>query len=230
MQSFYSFCCGADDEESRNKPVYKDGTFWTMLGVLVAAMVLTSLVSASGALMKYDKSADADLKRDLFFIPVPEWVIPLVWFGIYVLYFLGVYLMYRRINQNTDISADKRNRSKSYMWLLYIVVLVSNFLWSWAYLGAGEHTVAFLFLATMLAAVICQIVLTGSKGWGGSPTGAWWFFWPMIAYFALVAVPINFSSAFMSNGKHEEYNRTIRKSKGFNPLKSISKDLSSLAI
>lgn len=229
MQSLYTFCCGDDSDESRNKPVYKDGTFWTMLGVLVASMVLSSLVAGASKLAKFDASIDKEINRDLFFIPVPEWVVPLLWLGVYITYFLATYFMFRRINNNLNISADRRNKSKSYLWLLYIVVLVSNFLWSWSYLGVGESMVGFVFLATLLAAFVCQLCLCGQASWGGAMNGAWWLYIGMFLYLFL-AVPLNFSSAFMSNGKFEEYNQTIRKPKSFNPFKSVSKDLSSLAI
>lgn len=229
MQSFISYCYG--DEESRNQPVYKDGTFWTMLGVMVLTVVLSSIVAVPNRLTKYEHREGALIDKELFFLPVPEWVVPLFHLAVYVTYFLGVYLMYRRINDNDEISSDKRNKSKSYMWLLYIVVLSTNFLWTWTYLGSGEPVIAFVFLIALSAAVICQILLAGSKGWGGDVNGAWWLLWPMVVYLLLVAIPLNFSTAFMSNGKSEKSNKSMRKKGGSsgNPLKSLSKSLSSLA-
>lgn len=235
MQSLYNLCCGSDSasDESRNKPVYKDGTFWTMLGVLIAAMILTSLVAVSSKLMKYDERADSILKRGLFFIPVPEWTIPIIWLGLYVLYFLATYLTFRKINANTCITPDQRRKSKSYMWMLYIVFLSANFLWSWTYLGMGEHMIAFVFLAAVIAALVCQMVLAGNKKWGGEVKGAWFMFLPFVIYLGLIALPLNFSSAFFSDGKHEKFNMTIRKNSGekksFLPSK-LRKNLDDLAI
>ncbi len=229
MQSLYTFCCGDDSEESRNKPVYKDGTFWTMLGTLVAYMVVTSVVAGSSRLIKWDRALDRELNRDLFFIPVPEWIIPLFALGVYATFFLATYLMFRRVNNNTCISADRRNKAKSYIWLLYLVVLSAHFLWSWAYLGAGESVVGLAFMAAMIAAFVCLVCLTGQTSWGGAASGSWWLYAGMLFYFVL-AVPINISSAFWSNGRHENYNRTIRKGGSLNPFKSLSRDLNSLAL
>ena len=199
MQSFYSFCYGTDDEEGRNKPVYKDGTFWTMLGVIVAAVILTSIVANMGHNMTYRGWASSMLKSELFFLPLPMWLMPIVWLGLYALYFLGVYLMYRRINANCEICPERRNKSKSYMWLLYIVFLTSNFLWAWALFGAAQPMVAMVFLGFMIAAIVCQLVLTGKTSWGGAPNGAWYFLWAMAAYLFLIALPLNVLAAFMKD-------------------------------
>lgn len=199
MQSFYSFCYGTDDEEGRNKPVYKDGTFWTMLGVIVAAVILTSIVANMGHNMTYRGWASSILKSELFFLPLPMWLMPIVWLGLYALYFLGVYLMYRRINANCEICSERRNKSKSYMWLLYIVFLTSNFLWAWALFGAAQPMVAMVFLGFMIAAIVCQLVLTGKTSWGGAPNGAWYFLWAMAAYLFLIALPLNVLAAFMKD-------------------------------
>lgn len=210
MQDLYSFFCGGDDERSRNKPVYRDGTFWTMLGTIIAAALLSSLVAGKSRLMRWDRSIARELRHDLFFIPVPEWVVPIFALGVYVTYFLATYLMFRRINQSSDISTDRRNKAKSYMWLLFLVVLVSHFLWSWAYLGEGEPMLGLVFLMAMIAAFIVQVVMCAQSSWGGAMKGSWWLFIGMFLYFFL-ALPLNFSSVFLSNGKMEHLNKTIRK-------------------
>lgn len=230
MQDLYSFFCGDDSDESRNKPVYKDGTFWTMLAAVVIAAVMSSLVAGKARLIQWDKSLDKELKDDLFFIPVPEWVIPLLALGVYITYFLATYLMFRRINASTHISTDRRNKSKSYMWLLYLVVLISHFLWSWAYLGEGEPLLGLVFMMAMIAAFAVQVILASQKSWGGAMNGAWWLFIGMFIYL-LLGLPINFSSAFMSNEKFKDKSKSIRKkSNSMNPFKKVSDDLSGLAL
>ena len=229
MQDLYSFFCGCDGDESRNKPVYMDGTFWTMLGVTVAAAVLSSLVAGESRLIRWDSRMKGEMRRDLFFIALPEWVMPLLAVGVYVTYFLATYLMFRRINASTSISTDRRNKAKSYMWLLFLVVLVSHFLWSWAYLGEGEPVLGLIFMLAMIAAFIVQVVMCAQHSWGGAMNGSWWLFLGMFLYFFL-ALPLNVSSAFMSNGKWEKQNKTIRKDNPKSVFTAVSNDLSELAL
>jgi tryptophan-rich sensory protein len=228
MQSFISYCYG--DETSRNKPVYKDGTFWTMLGVTAASMVVASMAALPSRLARYSTRASALFDKELFFISVPEWVLPVFYLIAYVCTFLAVYFMYRRINANTDISYDRRNKAKSYTWLLFIIMMVANPLWSWTYLGMGEPAFAFLFLAVLFAALACLMVMHGLEKWGGKMTGAWYLYLTPLIYYLAIALPLNFQSAFTKDGKTKFKNRSQRKSgsgrssgsAGFSVLSSLA--------
>lgn len=226
--SFLNWCYG--DESRSNAPAYKDGTFWTMLAAMAISLILASVVAVPSRLTRFESRAGALIDKELFFIPVPEWIIPVFFLAMHVTLFLGVYLTYRNINANTNISAERRNKSKSYMWLLYLVTLVSNFLWVWAYLGAGEPAIGFVFLGAMTAAVVCILVLAGSENWGGNMNGSWWLLWPTAAYLILVAMPLNFMTAFMSNGKNKTKNKSMRDKPGSSSKSSfLGSTLSSLA-
>jgi len=212
MDNFIAYCYG--DEESRNKPVYKDGTFWTMLSVAVVSAIVASLGAVPWRATKYAGNAFKLLDKELFFVPIPEWIMPFLYLAIYVTYFLATYLMYRKINANTDISAERRNKAKSYLWLLFIIVMVAKPLWSFTYLGMGEAGFAFLFAFALIAAVTLQAVLTGQESWGGSLKGAWYLVVPMLVYLAFVAVPLNILSAFTKSGKSRFKNRSVAAKKG----------------
>lgn len=227
MQSFISYCYG--DESSRNKPVYKDGTFWTMLGVTVASMVVASAAALPSRLARYSSRANSLFDKEIFFISVPEWVLPLLYLAVYVCTFLAVYFIYRRINANTDISYDRRNKAKSYTWLLFIIMMVANPLWSWTYLGMGEPLFAFLFLSVLIAALVCLMVMHGMDKWGGKIVGAWYLYLAPVIYFVAIALPLNFQSAFTKDGKSKFKNRSQRKSTNNRSNSSIFSGLSGLA-
>ena len=198
-QGFVSYCFG--NESTRNCPIYKDGTFWTMLGVAVVSAIASTMATVPWRAARFNKNAGALFDKELFFVSLPQWLMPVLYVVVYVCYFLGTYLMYRKINNNTDISAEKRNKSKSYLWLLFLTVMVAKPLWSFAYLTMGEPLVGFLFLAVIVAALLCQAVLTGSDEWGGGMHGPWYLILPFFAFGAFVALPLGFSSAFTKKGK-----------------------------
>lgn len=221
MNNFIAYCYG--DESSRNKPVYKDGTFWTMLGVAVASAIVASLAAIPQNASGFKNKAFKLLDKEVFFLPVPEWIMPFIYLAVYVTYFLATYLMYRKINANTDISAERRNDAKSYLWLLYIIVMVAKPLWSFTLLGMGEPLFALLFAGVLVAAVACQAVLTGHESWGGKLEGAWYLIIPKIVYLAAIAGPLTAIAAFGKGGKSKLKNRSVtsRGSSGLSSLNSL---------
>lgn len=221
MEHFQGLCnqmfCG---EQRDNRPAYADGTFWTMLVAAIVGLVLSSIVAIPTKLTKFEQKAGALINKEFFFLPIPEWVLPFLFLAIHVTLFLGVYLSFRKVNVADNISSDRRRQAKSYIWLLYLLIIAFKFLWSWCYFSAGEATIALLFAGCLVAAVTLLLILTGNKEWGGEVRGSWFLIWPTAIYLLLVAAPLNFSTVFMSNSKNSSKNRSLRKTS--NLLSSLS--------
>lgn len=199
MSCYSNTCCmtnGLSDSDSLENP-WKDPAMWWMLGGIVLASVLSSLVSIPANLSKWDKRVDTAIDKE-FWIPLPEWTIPLLWVGIYITYFFGSYLTLRRIKSDCEKSQSDKDKDTGLLWLIYVIVLALMVLWSFSYLGAKQPHLAILFTLGLIAAVIWQLVLSSRYG----VTGAWYLVLPLLVYVSLIALPLTVSSAW-ATGKPE---------------------------
>lgn len=196
--SCYSNGCyvnGCADESLPNP--WADPAMWWMLGGIVLTAILASVVSIPSRLMKFDASADSIIKHE-FFIPLPEWTIPILWLGIYITYFLGTYLTWRKIGADCDKSDSDKDKDRGLLSLVYVIILVLMVMWSFSYLGAQQPHFAILVTLGMIGAVVWQLVLMSRYG----VTGAWYLVIPLAVYLFFIALPLTVSSVWGSGNSH----------------------------
>lgn len=225
MNCYTNGCYFNESCEESNRNPWADPAMWWMLGGIVLTAILASVVSIPSRLMNYDKSADSVLKHD-FFLPLPEWTIPLLWLGIYITYFLGTYLTWRKISADCDKSESQKDKDKGLLSLVYVIILVLMVMWSFSFLGAQQPHFAVLVTVALIAAVVWQLVLMAGYG----VTGAWYLVLPLGVYLALIALPLTMSSVWGTGNTHAMGMNKSMLNKVGRGGSSLFSDLKSLAI